>query len=150
MSDGNSPTRICPCGMDAAQLRIINKVCSTGKCIGVTCMRCKQVLFLGPADCIACEADARDKAVVTMPARVALLLVAGHLNHLHSADQEDGCCPVCCGCCWALKELLDAGQLDDLVRDYATDGWDCWDVDAGRVDRAWLERAWRLSSCHNH
>lgn len=85
---------------------------------------------------------------VTMPARVAMFLTAGHLDHLHAADQDEGCCPVCCGPCSALKALLDAGQLDSIVRDYAAGGWDCWDTQAGQVDRRWLARAWRQTCCH--
>lgn len=87
--------------------------------------------------------------MVTMPATAAMFLAAGHLNHLHAVDQEDdGCCPVCCGPCAALKALLDAGQLDSIVRDYAAGGWDCWDTNADQVDRRWLARAWRQTDCH--
>ncbi len=84
--------------------------------------------------------------MVTMPADVAMLMAAGHLNLLAAADDDFGCCPVCCGPCHALKTLLDAGQLDDIVRPYAT-GWDWWDANRGEVDRAWLARAWRLNDC---
>lgn len=85
---------------------------------------------------------------VTMPAEAAMFLVAGHLNQLHAADQDEGCCPVCCGPCFALKALLDGGQLHDIARGYAAGGWDCWDAAADRVDRALLARAWRQTECH--
>ncbi|MEV2239594.1 hypothetical protein [Micromonospora sp. NPDC049891] len=90
-------------------------------------------------------------AAVTMPADVAMFLTAGHLNHLHAAGQDLGCCPVCCGPCLALKKLLDAGQLDDIVREYASwgGGWECWDEQAGQVDRVWLAGAWRMTDCHD-
>ncbi|MEV5211259.1 hypothetical protein AB0K35_27685 [Micromonospora sp. NPDC053740] len=57
-------------------------------------------------------------------------------------------CPVCCGPCFALKTLLDAGQLDDIVRAYGSEGWDWWDADTGQVDRGLLARAWRMTECH--
>lgn len=84
---------------------------------------------------------------VTLPARVAELLIADALGALWGADETTGCCPACCGPCSALKELLDAGRLDDLVREY---GRDCfwWDEANDRVDREWLTGAWRMTACH--
>ncbi|MEU8334728.1 hypothetical protein [Micromonospora tulbaghiae] len=87
-------------------------------------------------------------STVTMPADVAMLMAAGHLNQLHAADQNEGCCPVCCGPCAALKTLLDAGQLDDIARGYAAGGWDVWDTERDQVNRAFLARAWRRTGCH--
>ncbi len=86
---------------------------------------------------------------VTLPAEAAMFLVAGHINMLASADEDEGCCPVCCGPCAALKTLLDAGQLDDIVRTYGSQGWDWWDAETGQVDRGLLARAWRMTQCHN-
>lgn len=85
-------------------------------------------------------------ADVTLPAPVAEMLIAGHLNILWR-DNEDGCCSTCCGPCWALKTLLDAGRLDALVRDYGR-GCSWWNQAADEVDREWLAKAWRETSCH--
>ncbi len=68
------------------------------------------------------------------------------------ADYQ-GCCPQCCGPCVALKELHDAGQLDQWVL-----GWpdllhaaSWWDDHRQRVDRDWLHRSWANAdelACH--
>jgi hypothetical protein len=84
---------------------------------------------------------------VTLDHTVAGWLVAGHLNQLYSADQDLGCCPVCCGPCSALKALAESGQLEECLGDTAA-GCDYW-VD-GRVDRSFLTRAWRMTCCHEH
>lgn len=87
-------------------------------------------------------------STVTIDATAAQWLVAGALNLLYPEDPDDGvCCPVCCGPCAALKQLLDAGQLDDIARGYAEGGWDWWDETADQVNRARLMRAWRLDCC---
>lgn len=86
---------------------------------------------------------------VTMPAEVAEELAAFALAKLWDADQnEGGCCPRCCPTCAALKRLLDADQLDDIVREQERGG-DMWDAERDQVDRAWLERAWRMTECHS-
>ena len=92
---------------------------------------------------------------VTLDAQTAARLAAHALNQLWDADQDDedpevsGCCPECCGPCVALRQLLDAGQLDDVVRPYveATGGDWSWWVN-NQVDRDWLTRAWRMTLCH--
>lgn len=90
------------------------------------------------------------ESTVTMLAETAAFLVAGHLADLYMADQDEGCCPECCAPCAALKQLLDAGQLDDIARPYyeagGGQGSDIW-VD-GQVDRELLKRAWRMTDCH--
>lgn len=88
---------------------------------------------------------------VTMPADAAAGLAAYALDCLWAADQEDdGCCPTCCAPCHSLKEMLDGGQLDDVVRAYAVScgGSVWWDLANDQVDRAWLDRAWRMTECH--
>ena len=90
-------------------------------------------------------------AVYEMPAEVMTLLVAGHLDILFHGEQVEGCCPWCCGPCWALSRLLRLDQLDGLVRDHVTGPsgqryW--WDYGNDRVDREWLSRAWRMTACH--
>lgn len=72
------------------------------------------------------------------------MLVVGHLDMLYLKDQDEGCCPVCCGPCWALKWLHDAGQLDDIVGS-AGPGHHYWKQG---VDPQWLEEVWRMTECH--
>lgn len=83
-----------------------------------------------------------------MDAGIAERLAGAHLDVLWYADGDGGCCPKCCNPCSALRRLLDAGQLDDIVRDYAP-GSDWWNASAGRIDRAWLAVAWRMTDCHS-
>lgn len=88
---------------------------------------------------------------VTIDAQAATWLVAhalGELDGWPEPEDEDGCCPTCCGPCGALKLLLDAGQLDDIARPYGQDGLSWWDDANDRVDRGWLERGWRMTACH--
>lgn len=76
-------------------------------------------------------------------------LVEAALDQIWYGEQEEdslGCCPTCCAPCAALKALLDAGTLDDAVRHRTTSSW--WDATNGRVDRDWLSKAWRMTSCH--
>lgn len=84
------------------------------------------------------------KSCAIIDAKVAEMLVLGHINMLWMKDQDEGCCPVCCGPCWALKWLLDSGQLEDIIAD-AGPGHFWW---KGAVDREWLAQAWRMSECH--
>lgn len=84
---------------------------------------------------------------ITMDVKVAALMAIGHLDDL----LHEPCCPVCCGPCWALKSLVDSGQLDELVglRGWARNaGW--WDRETSQVDRAWLAEVWPASACNNH
>jgi hypothetical protein len=89
---------------------------------------------------------------VELPRQVAGRLVAGHVNILwqHAAS---GCCPVCCAPCKALKELLDAGQLDDLYGAWVGDdrsGSDIWDPEKRQIRRDWLLNAWNVDlGCHD-
>jgi hypothetical protein len=77
-------------------------------------------------------------------------LVGFALDALHADDQREGCCPECCAPCAALAHLAATGQLDRIAADYIarTGDSDWWDGVEGRVDRAWLARAWRMVDCH--
>lgn len=76
------------------------------------------------------------------------MLAQSALDILWLAERDEGCCPECCGPCFALRTLLNAGQLDELLAtDPATEGMLWWVK--GRVDREWLTRAWRLTDCHD-
>jgi hypothetical protein len=82
---------------------------------------------------------------------VAAFLVGGHLVHLWAAVQDEigGCCNDCCGSCWALKQLLDSGELDDLYRVYVNltggpDNDSIWDTANDQVDRGLLTQAWSV------
>ncbi len=69
------------------------------------------------------------------------------------ADYQ-GCCPECCAPCAALKELLDAGTLDQWTLAWPdtlhSNAW--WDDSRQRVDRDWLARNWANADnlgCHD-
>jgi hypothetical protein len=78
-------------------------------------------------------------------------LVGFALDTLHAEDQDEGCCPECCAPCAALSHLAATGQLDRIAGDYVARTGDCdwWDRAAGWVNRAWLDRAWRMTDCHD-
>jgi len=86
--------------------------------------------------------------------RGTVAMLADHaLTQVWEIDQHpdgDGCCPQCCAPCAALKQLLDAGLLDDLLRPrmQPCGSDERWDYTADRVDRAILARVWRMTSCH--
>lgn len=77
-------------------------------------------------------------------------LVANALHHLWSSTQDPvlpGCCPVCCGPCSALRDLLGLGRLDDLYGEYLAIGdgeSQLWDPVARQVRRDWLIPAWSV------
>lgn len=79
----------------------------------------------------------------------AVAELADHaITSLWMGDQDEGCCPTCCAPCHALRVLLDAGVLDQLIAlRPGHERCDTWDAERGQVDRAFLERAWRLTSC---
>lgn len=82
---------------------------------------------------------------IVLERQTAAWLIVHALNILFLDNSREGCCPECCGACAAIKQLLDAGQLDDAI---ITEGErHSWWTD-GRVDRDWLRRAWRMTSCH--
>ena len=96
---------------------------------------------------------------VSMPTLVAARLVAGHVDLLWQAwangpDDARGCCPVCCGPCSALKDLLDAGLLDELYGTYVDQGFgemETWDAEKRQVGRKWLLEAWAVDmGCGPH
>lgn len=101
-----------------------------------------------------------------MKHRVMQYLLAGHLDHVWSAynlpdpeepDDSDwgqdalfeGCCPLCCGPCWALKQLVTDGTLELLLGDIVKSSF-YWDAERQEVSRAWLNDAWKMTSCHAH
>lgn len=84
----------------------------------------------------------------TLVHRDAVAWLAVHaLNELYIADQEEGCCPKCCGPCRALDLMREDGSLDWLVRKQG-DGNDWWDPDRRMVDPKLFGRAWRRTDCH--
>lgn len=84
---------------------------------------------------------------ITVPAIPTARLLTAALAHLHHEDQSDGCCPRCCGSCWAIDQFKQTGMLDQLARTSpGTVGATWWADD--QIDRAFLERAWRRTSCH--
>src|ERR1700710_1764270 len=91
---------------------------------------------------------------VTMDARTAAWLVCATLGeHVWDGDcdeDDEGCCPECCAPCGAIRQLRDAGQLDDILRgtDFAS-GWSYWDDELDQVDRVMLDRVWRMEECHS-
>lgn len=85
--------------------------------------------------------------MITIPGVPAARLAEAALDDLAVMAVDEGCCPSCCGSCSALKGLLDAGALDDLVRVSPGTAGSAWWADA-QVDRAFLTRAWRRTSCH--
>ena len=96
--------------------------------------------------------ESRNRPASLLDADVAAWLTAAALNQLDGGEgaDDDGCCPECCAPCKALRRLDESGQLDDVVRGFAAgEGWYWWDEDAGRVDRGWLTRSWRLTGCHD-
>ena len=88
--------------------------------------------------------------ITRMPTRTAAYLVANALHHLWSSTQDPalpGCCPECCGPCSALRNLLHAGQLDDLYGEYLAIGdgeSQLWDPAARQVRRDWPIPAWSM------
>lgn len=92
-----------------------------------------------------------------MPTLTAARLVAGHVDNLWSQwandDEVPGCCPLCCGPCAALKDLLDRGQLDELYGVYVDQGFgemDTWDAERRQVGRDWLRKAWSADATCGH
>lgn len=81
-------------------------------------------------------------------------LVGGAMARLWAQSwdpQRGGCCPRCCGECYALSMLTDRGMLDDLYGIYVglTGADEMWDERNRRVDRAFLARVWSVNlGCH--
>lgn len=84
---------------------------------------------------------------VDLPAGVISQLVDYALAMLWQADQQEGCCPKCCNACAALQALDETGQLDEFARRYGRGSF-YWYEPADRVNRAWLNEAWRMTGCH--
>jgi hypothetical protein len=85
---------------------------------------------------------------ISLPGLAAARLAETAVYHLFTADLGEGCCPRCCGTCWALAQLVEGGMLDDLVRLSPTTARAVWWTD-GQVNRGFLAEAWRLTSCHD-
>jgi len=101
-----------------------------------------------------------EKTTVTIPKEAAALLVAEAVDRLWNqwatCEEHHGCCPKgCCAACYALRKLLDTGQLDELY------GWyvdNCggggphatWDYDKRQVNRTWLLEAWSAPMTCDH
>lgn len=79
-------------------------------------------------------------------------LVAHGLSSLFSAEQDEGCCHVCCSACESLKTLLDNNLLDHYAKqaivEYGDSRW--WDSKKLMVDRKWLASAWRYTTVCPH
>lgn len=75
-------------------------------------------------------------------------LVAGAMTHVAAASNGDDprCCPHHCPQCWALAQLLGAGQLDFLyaaqLGNEDTGRDDLWDPERLQADREYLAQAW--------
>lgn len=70
-------------------------------------------------------------------------LVVGELNMLWAQE----CCATCCAPCTVIRDLLDDGHLDDVVRqapEHLWTGAEWWVNDS--VDRAWLTSRWACMS----
>lgn len=82
---------------------------------------------------------------------VWLPLFAHGLNELFVDEQDEGCCYECCGPCNALKQMLDAGLLDYYAKMVIETMGDSYWWKKDKVDREWLESAWRLTKvCEQH
>lgn len=63
-------------------------------------------------------------------------------------NDDDHCCPVCCGPCSALLAMLDdQGLLDQvtlwiLLTGYVKGGWDFWDSDGFRLNVDRIRAGW--------
>lgn len=82
------------------------------------------------------------------------VLVVVCLNMLpHPQDLAEGnafarqCCPDCCAPCGLLRDLLDAGTLDQVVQLAPSHYWQdiAW-ADNGVVDKQWLRACWDCTS----
>ena len=81
------------------------------------------------------------------------VLTVGALDILYQQGQDgEQCCPVCCGQCWVLQDMLHSDELDSTVRKapesmYETADW--WDDHTQTVRRSWLKSRWPLNpTCH--
>ncbi len=83
---------------------------------------------------------------LTLQEQGTLLMV--ELNKLPDPDDLSGnadrsCCPDCCASCGVLRDVLESGRINDLIRQsdiYDTD-WS-WQTPAGDVDEDHLRRVW--------
>jgi hypothetical protein len=77
-------------------------------------------------------------------------LVCFALDELWQDDQFDGCCPHCCAACGGINMLLELGVLDQVVAvaEGVAYGSPWWSAATGQVDLGFLERAWRMTTCH--
>jgi hypothetical protein len=76
-------------------------------------------------------------------------LVCFALDELWQDDQFDGCCPHCCAACGGIRMMSHLGVLDQVVA--AAEGvayGSPWWLESATVDRQFLARAWRMTTCH--
>lgn len=91
---------------------------------------------------------------VTLPTLYVAQLAEYALDHLHAADQDQGCCPACCAACHGLWELDSLGHLNVLAAEcadyyrWSATGCVWWDAATRTVDEGLLYRAWRRTDCH--
>ena len=76
------------------------------------------------------------------------VLLEHAINELFAADQDFGCCPLCCGPCSVIHEMLVDGTLDRAVA-ARSNGSDWWRKEQRQVDREFLRTAWRRTECHS-
>lgn len=74
------------------------------------------------------------------------------LDSLSRANQEDGCCNICCAACVSIRELKETGLLDYYakmcVTEYGESDW--WDSGFDKVSTYFLKQAWRLTETCPH
>lgn len=70
------------------------------------------------------------------------------LDVLYQADQDGGCCPLCCAPCAALRSLRFTGRLNDIVAQDPGSTQSVWWVEGQGVNDGFLRHAWRMTGCH--
>ncbi len=84
-------------------------------------------------------------STVSLDAETAAFLTAHALDHV-SGIADVGCCPGCCAPCGAIHQFLRTGELDDVVRGFASErSPEWWVAEDSKVHRLMLARAWETS-----
>lgn len=67
---------------------------------------------------------------------------------------EMGCCWRCCAGCAVLKDLIDADDLNYILKlapwDLGVRNYSWWDKDQDCFDLSWADAWWELFPCPNH